>query len=144
LRRSRYITGEQKTLDEYQYNEPFHQIVTTFATLYASALQGDTLSLYVYPLEGFNSLTAYPSPSYEWIKTNMLYKKLGVEMTHIILTGHENTVYHSVYALPAYCSGVPGRSPGRGRGEYREPPGHFPSSQAMWASIPPRLRPSWK
>jgi hypothetical protein len=64
-------------VDEFQYNEPSRIRVTCFVTLYAPALQGDVLSLWVWPVEGF-AMTANPSPNYEWIKTKVLYKKLGV------------------------------------------------------------------
>jgi hypothetical protein len=72
-------------VDEYQYNEPSYTRVTLFVTLYASASQGDVLSLYVYPVLGFpisgNGYTHDLSSlsTYEWTKIKILYKKLGVD-----------------------------------------------------------------
>ena len=73
--------GVESIVDEFQYNEPSYTRVTVFVTLYAEALQGDELSLWVYPVKGFNAgLTANPvaDSDYDWIKTKILYKKLGV------------------------------------------------------------------
>jgi hypothetical protein len=81
LRRNRYGTGQQDIVDEYQSNDPSYIRITTFATLYGTAAENDTLSLWIYPVTGFNSLTANPSPYYEWIRTKVLYKKLGVDDT---------------------------------------------------------------
>jgi hypothetical protein len=72
--------------DEFLYHEPSYTRLTVFFTLYTPAVQGDVLSLYVYPVTGANGLTADPtttSADYAWIKTRVLYKKLGVnDNTH--------------------------------------------------------------
>jgi hypothetical protein len=72
----RYREGTYTIVDEYQYNEPSYVRITAFMTLYASALQGDELSLWIYPVEGFSVIT--PATSYEWTKTKILYKKLEI------------------------------------------------------------------
>jgi hypothetical protein len=78
LRRKR--GGAETIVDEFQYNDPSYTRVTCFATLYTSAVQGDELSLWIYPVEGFNTLTADPTTGgvYDWIRTKVLYKKMGV------------------------------------------------------------------
>jgi hypothetical protein len=70
-----------KTVDEFQYNEPSYSRVTVFVTLYASALEGEELSIRVNPAVGNNGLTANPvaGTTYDWIQTKVLYKKLGVD-----------------------------------------------------------------
>jgi hypothetical protein len=80
FRLKRKRAGVEKIVDEYQYNEPSYTRVTCFATLYASAMKGDELSLWIYPVEGFNTLTADPTTGgvYDWIRTKVLYKQLGV------------------------------------------------------------------
>jgi hypothetical protein len=68
-------------VDEFQYNEPSYTRVTCFLTLYTKASVSDVLSLWIYPVEGFSSgLTANPvaGVDYDWIKTKIQYKKLGV------------------------------------------------------------------
>jgi hypothetical protein len=69
------------TVDEFQYNEAIRSRLTCFVTLYTPALQGDVLSLWIYPVEGFAAgLTANPvaTADYDYIKTKVLYKKMGV------------------------------------------------------------------
>ena len=64
-------------VDQYQYSVcPNPGRITAFVTLYAKASQGEVLSLWVHFVEGSESITANPSPNYEWIKTKVLYKKL--------------------------------------------------------------------
>lgn len=69
--------NEEKIVDEFQYNEPSYQRVTVFVTLYASALQGDVLSLWIYPVKGFSSLNV-TTAEYNWTHSKVLYKKLEV------------------------------------------------------------------
>jgi hypothetical protein len=71
--------SSSKIVDEFQYNEPSYSRVTVFVTLYASASMGDELSIWVNPAVGAG-LTADPvAGAYDWIKTKVLYKKLGVD-----------------------------------------------------------------
>jgi hypothetical protein len=81
LRRLSSATGQEDTVDQYQYNEPSYYAFTTFVTLYASASKDDILSLWIYPVEGFSSYSSpYPgNPNYNHVRTKVLYKKLGVD-----------------------------------------------------------------
>jgi hypothetical protein len=81
LRRKR--GNEEKIVDEFQYNVASYMSVTCFVTLYATALQDDTLSLWIHPVEGFSTLTVGPTDPAngtiaDWVKTKVLYKKLGI------------------------------------------------------------------
>jgi hypothetical protein len=73
--------GVEKKVDEFQYNESSFSRISVFFTLYASALQGDVLSLRILQVKGFDNLVTDAHAlegDFPRMRTRILYKKLGV------------------------------------------------------------------
>ena len=80
------VNNVDVVVDEYQHNESVYVIVTAFMTLYAEALQGEVLSVYVYPASGFANLSVNSNHHQDHIKSRLLYKKLGInDDTHYFI-----------------------------------------------------------